>query len=435
MVELGLRSYASWSGYINVFEQSFPQIYRYLTDITLIDDYLARKLETLEISIFGRILEPRLDKKVIEILNKIYEIEAEGVTYIPVSPTSLTTKAFRLAVTMPRKSLHIDELGDGTKYAISILSLCLLLENSALLIEEIESHQHPEAMERFLQSLINIAQERNVQLFITTHSLEVIQLLSKLPEEFDIRFFHLVRSSDGTLSVRRFKAVDVNLLYDLGVDLRKQEAYKKFLVVEGDEDKVFIESLFQRYGRKVEEVGYLVKAGGKSQVNQILAALASTGKEIVIVLDYDKDKKENLINSILDSLRNRNYRLLELEKDKIFKIENTGSLIIILPTGLPDDDSLKRIGITQHEIEDYCLKLIELDYSLKEWAGITLEELAERARNAKFEGLNRSKTLLRVLAAIKGISYEEAISYIVKNASKDNLEKIIGDIKQIITLC
>ncbi|MEM0472245.1 MAG: hypothetical protein QXX84_05065 [Sulfolobales archaeon] len=32
-------------------------------------------------------------------------------------------------------------------------------------------------------------------------------------------------------------------------------------------------------------------------------------------------------------------------------------------------------------------------------------DVIEGARNAKFEGLNRSKTLLRVLAAIRGISY------------------------------
>jgi len=116
-------------------------------------------------------LEPRLDKRIVKELNDIFGMKAEAMGFIPASPTAAT---YRLNIAEQERSLHIDELGDGAKYATTILSLCLLLENSALLVEEIESHQHPEALQKFLPSIVKIAHEKNVQLFITTHSLEVI---------------------------------------------------------------------------------------------------------------------------------------------------------------------------------------------------------------------------------------------------------------------
>lgn len=419
--------YYDVGGNIDAFSKQYPQFHRYLSEITLIDDYLARKLERLETTIFSRILEPRLDKKVIEELNEIYNMEAEGLTYIPVSPT---IKAFRLAVTMPKESLHIDELGDGTKYATNILSLCLLLENSAFLIEEPESHQHSEAVKKFLPALLKIARERNVQLFITTHSLEVLHILFKLSEEYDIRFFHVMRSSNGELNARQFSAIDAKLLSDIGVDIRLLETYKKFIVFEGNEDKIFIESLCQKYDKNIEELGYFVNAGGKDLIKQISAALVSTGKDILIILDYDGKEKAEPMDDIANVLRGHSYHFEQ--KNNIFKIKETGSALTVLPLGLPDDETLRKIGVTCHEMEDYCLKLLEVDENLNRWAEITLEELATDAKKAKLKNSNRSKTLLQLLCGKKGISYEDTIEYIIKHASKDNVEKVAGNVKTVL---
>jgi AAA15 family ATPase/GTPase len=409
------------------FAREYPNIHHYLSNLTLMDDYIARKLEELERNVFNRMLEPRLDKKVANKLSEIYEVDAEGLTYIPIPQT---TNVVRLAAATPKQSLYIDDLGDGAKYMTSIFSMALLLENTALLIEEIESHQHPDAIRKFLLSLLSIAQERNIQLFITTHSLEVIQTLSELKEKFEIGFFHTTRSVEGELTTRFLTSIDTKLLLDLGVDIRTLEAYKKFIIVEGKEDEIFIHQLQQKYGQELEKGATILKAWSKDQVKGAIVTLASTGKEIIAVLDYNKDEKSNILNSIENSLRNR-YEVTQ--EGNVFKVKETNSSIKVLLLGLPYDETLRNIDITFHEMEDHCLKLLEVDENLKKWAGLSLKELAENVKKAKIEGRNKSSTLLKQLAALKGRTYEDIICYIIQNASKDSLEKVITeDMKDIL---
>jgi predicted ATP-dependent endonuclease of OLD family len=364
---------------------------------------------------------PRLDKKVVEELNKIYNLESEGLTYIPISPTR---QGFRLATLMRDLCLHVDEIGDGAKYATVILSLCLLLENTAFLIEEIESHQHSGAITKLIPKIVEIANLRNIQLFITTHSIEVLRAFSQLPEEYDIHFFH-IENRGGDIDVRHLgRNIDVKLILDLGVDIRYLEAYKKFIVVEGDDDIQFFKSLLKRYGRNAEEFGYFVNARGKDFLKHVSVALLSTGKEIVVAMDYDNQNREALIQSLINTLESRSYKVQR--KDNVLEIEG-GSKITLLPMGLYDDEGLKQIGIEQFEMEDYCLKLIEADEKLREWAKITLEELVKDVKQAKIEKVNLSKssTFLKFLAFKKGEAYRDVIDYIISNASDQALENVI----------
>jgi AAA15 family ATPase/GTPase len=417
-------------GNFGEFTSKFPQLNHFLKEIVLIDDYLARKLERLETTVFSRILEPRLDKKVAEKLNEIYNVEAEGLTYIPISPT---TQGFRLAVPTRDSCLHIDEMGDGAKYATVILSLCLLLKDTAFLIEEVESHQHSGAITKLILRLVEVAKLKNVQLFLTTHSIEVMEALSRLPEEYDIHFFH-VENKKGDIDIRHLgRNIDVKLLLDLGVDIRYLEVYKKFIIVEGDEDIRFLKSLLQRYGKDMEELGYLVRAGGKELVKDISAALLSTKKEVIIMIDYDMQNKETLIQSVVSILKNKNY---EVQNQKNNTLEIKGGLkITLLPMGLYNDERLKQIGIKQFEMEDYCLKLIEMDENLRKWAGETLEELVEEAKQAKIEKMNlhKSSTLLKLLALKKGMAYRDLIGYIINRASDRSLGRVItGELREFL---
>jgi AAA15 family ATPase/GTPase/5S rRNA maturation endonuclease (ribonuclease M5) len=409
-------------GNFREFATKFPHLNNFLSEIVLIDDYLARKLERLETSVFSRILEPRLDKKVVEKLNEIYNVEAEGLTYIPISPT---TQGFRLAVPTRDSSLHIDEMGDGAKYATVILSLCFLLENTAFLIEEIESHQHSGAITKLIPRLVEIANLRNVQLFLTTHSIEVMEAFSKLPKEYDINFFHL-ENKKGDIEVRHLGTnIDVKLLLDLGVDLRYLEAYKKFIVVEGDEDIQFFKSLLQRYGKDIERLGYLIRAGGKELSKDISVALLSTKKDVIIAVDCDKQDKEALIQSLINALENKKYKIKN-RKDNTLELE--GDLkITLLPLGLYNDERLKQIGIRQFEMEDYCLKLIDADENLRKWAGEALEDLIKKSEHAGIEKMNlhKSSTLLKLLALKKDMAYKDLIDYIIMNASNNTMENVI----------
>jgi len=96
--------------------------------------------------------------------------------------------------------------------------------------------------------------------------------------------------------------------------------------------------------------------------------------------------------------------------------------------GLYNDEKLKQIGINKFEMEDYCLKLIDVDENLSKWAGLKLEELAEHINQAGWEKIDthKSSSLLKGLALKKGIIYEELIDYIISNASNQSLESVIS---------
>lgn len=354
----------------------------------------------------------------------------EGLTYIPIS---LNIDRYRLALHTPNVSLHIDELGDGAKYATAILSLCLLIRDTAFLIEEIESHQHVGAITKLIPELIKLANMRNIQLFLTTHSVEVMETLSRLPEEYDIHFFH-VENKKGDIEVRHLgRNIVAKLLLDLGVDIRYIDTTKKFIVVEGEDDAQFLKSLLNRYGRDVEELGYLVTAGNKDIIKRVLTALLSTKKEIVVMMDYDKQEKKTLIQSLANAVESRNYKIIS-QNDNAMEIE--GNIRVnLIPMGLYSDEMLKQIGINQFEMEDYCLKLIGIDENLREWVGVTLDELVEIGKRANIDGMNlhKSSTLLRLLAIKKNIVYRDLINHIISNASDQALETTItGELKEFL---
>jgi len=409
--------------------RKYPQVHRFLHELTLIDDYLARKLERLETNVFSRILEPRLDKDLVRFLNEIYGLNAEGLTYIPLSPS--LRGHFVLAITAPKASIHIDELGDGAKYAATILSLCLLLENSALLIEELESHQHAGAITKLLPYLAQISEEKNVQLFITTHSFEVIQTLSSLSDKFDIRFFHVQRNEEGDVFVELLPSVEAKVLLDLGIDLRYLDIYKKFIVVEGKDDTVFIRSLLEKYGRNIDEVGHLVEAGNKNEVIRVSVSLLSARKDILALIDYDNKKEEELLESLSNTIKNRQHKV-EIQQRNVLKVDDNITVTLI-PMGLPNDIELKNAGITWHEMEDYCLKLVEIDGKVKEWAGVTVKELVDGGKKAGFEGVNKSSTALSVLALRKELPREKVIMEIIKRADQKILEEMMPPtLKEVI---
>lgn len=51
-----------------------------------------------------------------------------------------------------------------------IISALEVLNDTALLIEEIENYQHPEALKNLAKNMVALARKNNVQLFVTTHS-------------------------------------------------------------------------------------------------------------------------------------------------------------------------------------------------------------------------------------------------------------------------
>lgn len=130
----------------------------------------------------------------------IYETEPSW-EFLPHPDFSADTPS-RFAILEGKRRLFFDNFGDGLHYGLAIMAVAKTRNNTALFIEEIESHQHPEAIKNLISNLLDIARINDLQLFITTHNPYVHNYLYyhyKSPEERqkEFRCFHVIRDKDS----------------------------------------------------------------------------------------------------------------------------------------------------------------------------------------------------------------------------------------------
>jgi|GEM_PF-166076 len=92
--------------------------------------------------------------------------------------------------------------GDGMKKALTMLNAIVSCENGIVLIDEFETALHISAMKKVFQFVINIAKQLNVQLFLTTHSIEALdKLLESSSEDLNnISVIRLKKKQGKTIS-------------------------------------------------------------------------------------------------------------------------------------------------------------------------------------------------------------------------------------------
>jgi len=119
-------------------------------------------------------------------------------------------------------SVPLARAGDGIQ---ALLRLCFELSlrpGGTALIEEPEVHQHPRALFQSARALVAAAQ-RGIQVILTTHSLELVDLLrSELDDDRrDWLSVHNLAKVDGELRAVRYSGAEVALAREsIGEDLR-----------------------------------------------------------------------------------------------------------------------------------------------------------------------------------------------------------------------
>ena len=127
-----------------------------------------------------------------------------------------------LALKLSKTTVRVDDLGDGARNAILMASILLTLNNTAVLMEEPETHQHPGGLKTVMDFVLRAAKERKLQLFMSTHSVEFLKIIHKLCDDIGLglKIFFLERDTDGFVDVRSMEHVDVDTLLKLGLDPR-----------------------------------------------------------------------------------------------------------------------------------------------------------------------------------------------------------------------
>ena len=171
--------------------------------------------------LWPELINDRRDTKVTRMLNEIYRTDIEYLSFMP-HPTET-----RLVAALPQTGLAVDWLGDGFRYAVNILALGVLLQGTALLVEELETHQHPESLRKLTQTLFELAKQQDLQLFLTTHSMELITYALDAAEEkgVDLKLHHLSLDQEGTLTSIPFTMPNAKVLLDMGHDPRLHYKY------------------------------------------------------------------------------------------------------------------------------------------------------------------------------------------------------------------
>lgn len=189
---------------------------RSLESMIFIDHQLLSQPDKIEDFAWSKVLARRLDKEIVQMIREEFEVDAEGLTYMPIGGTNA------LALQLSKTAVRIDDLGDGARGAI-LASLILLATNpKTILIEEPEIHMHPTGLKVFTEFILKLARRKGSQIIASTHSIEFTAIASKLAEDLGINMsiLFLERSPEGVVTYRRLSGVDADTLRKLGLDPR-----------------------------------------------------------------------------------------------------------------------------------------------------------------------------------------------------------------------
>jgi len=197
-------------------DKLIPKIKKFVENMTFIDASLLRDIRLIEEALWMPLLKDRLDRLVVSTLRGGYDIPIEDLTLAHFGGV------VQLVAKLPHTSVRVDDLGDGARYALVMIMAAALARDTALLIEEPESHQHPGGLAKMLEMLLALAKENGTQLFMSTHSIEMARLTSAIAGELglDVATFFLERSPDGLVSARRISPEESELLRAMGLDPR-----------------------------------------------------------------------------------------------------------------------------------------------------------------------------------------------------------------------
>lgn len=92
---------------------------------------------------------------------------------------------------------EISMLGEGISRALSFISLVIVQKNSIVLIDEIENGIHYSVIKDIIKALISSSKNNNNQVFVTTHSSDVINAINAIEnKKDDVSYIRLGRDKE-----------------------------------------------------------------------------------------------------------------------------------------------------------------------------------------------------------------------------------------------
>jgi AAA15 family ATPase/GTPase len=171
------------------FDEAYPGIYVYPGSISAKDN--ARRFSSLS--------KINKDSTILEAIKKVYP----RVTGISVEILTGGATLYVSVDYLPEK-LPITVLSGGVNKFISILLGIVASENGVVLIDEIESGFYYKTLTPMLNVIYEFAAQHTAQLFVSTHSYELLESLVAVMDgrEHDFSLLRTVQTKDGSSSVQ-----------------------------------------------------------------------------------------------------------------------------------------------------------------------------------------------------------------------------------------
>lgn len=119
--------------------------------------------------------------------------------------------------------LPINHLGDGVVRILNILSYIYSTMNGILMIDEIENGLHVSSIKYMWDMVLDASKQNNTQIFMTTHSSDVIKGLSlALKDKADsVAGFWMSKFDDDRIKAYRYSPDRLEKALDAGIDIRQ----------------------------------------------------------------------------------------------------------------------------------------------------------------------------------------------------------------------
>lgn len=195
--------------------------------------------------------------------------------------------------------LHSDWLPSGWKSCAHIISwLKQLPHNSICLIEEPENHLHPMLARALLEAIMNVTEEREHQLFLTTHSASLINIAAK----HKLKIF---QTSGTSIECRPDIGDTLDRMGYLASDLLQSNC---IIWVEGPSDRLYLNHwITHQASDLVEGQHYSIMFYGGRLLSHLagdddgnlndLIDLTRLNRHAAILIDSDKDSPGKHLNT------------------------------------------------------------------------------------------------------------------------------------------
>lgn len=183
-------------------QSAFSSPYRYNNSI--LNEAHAYAVREKKLDSVIKFINDYIDRSIL----KIEMVEIHGTNRFFVTSDSL------------ENSIDITKYGEGLQRIYEIALMIIYCSNGILCIDEVDSAIHKRLLKPFIHFICKLAEDANVQLFVTTHSKECIDAFSTIPAN---KLMAYVLSSDKNQSVdyRYISGEDLNQMISLiNIDIR-----------------------------------------------------------------------------------------------------------------------------------------------------------------------------------------------------------------------